>query len=207
MHYLTRQRLHLSRFHPLMKLLLSLYVLSVVGGLWVAGLKYSDRAEWTPRGAGAYVAGEPNVGAEAAAEDPFGDPFGGTPDGVMAREGLSRRQLVDIAHPHLFTLPLVLFVLCHLAHLTRLPDVAKGALDVAAFVSFGATFGAPFVLDDPALLGPVLYAAGTTLLVSCVLLCAIVLWETWLGRPGDGFDALPKPAPRRTSPGDAPRGE
>lgn len=194
MHYLTRQRLHLSRFHLLMKVLLTLYVLSVAAGIWVASLKYSDRAEWTPDGAGRYVAGEPNAGADPAGEDPFGDPFGGTPEGRFVQERMSRRQLVDIAHPHLFTVPLVLFVLGHLLHLTRLPDALKLTINVAAFVSFGVTFGAPFAVDDPSILGPLLYGAGWTMLVSFALLCLVLLWETWWGRPGDGFDAMPRRA-------------
>ena len=152
MHYLTRQRLHLSRFHPLMKVLLTLYVASVAAGVWVATLKYTDRADWTPHGAGTYVAGEANDGGDADELDVFGDPLGGTPEGVMAHEALSRRQLVDIVHPHLFSVPLVLFVLGHLLHLTRLPDVLKLAINVGAFVSFGVTFGAPFAIDDPSVL-------------------------------------------------------
>ena len=175
-----------------MKVLLSLYILSVAAGVWVAGLKYADRADWTPEGAGIYVKGEANEGADASEPDPFGDPFGGTAEGVMAQEAMSRRQLIDIVHPHLFTVPLVLFVLGHLLHLTRLPDVLKLTVNVVAFVSFAVTFGAPFAVDDPALLGSTLYGAGWAMLVSFGLLCVIPLWETWLGKPGDGFNAIPK---------------
>ncbi len=190
MHYLTRQRLHLSRFHPLMKLLLTLYIASVGAGLWVAALKYGDRAEWSPQGAGTYL-----LGSEGAGEDVFGDPLGGTPDGFAQQPPMSRRQLVDIAHPHLFTIPIVIFILGHLLHLTRLPDLLKGLVNVVAFVSFLATFLAPFVIEDRLLLGAVMYASGCALFVSFVLLCAIPLWEMWFGRPGRGFDALPRSGP------------
>ena len=193
MHYLTRQHLHLSRFHPLMKLLLTLYILSVAGGLWVASLKYTDRAEWSADGAARYVRGEANPAVGAAQDQAlFGDPLGGTEEGLMLHEPLSRRQLVDIVHPHLFTVPLVIFLLGHLLHLTRLPDVLKGALNVAAFAAFCGTFLAPFALSDAATLGHVIHLSGTLLLVSFALLCAIPLWELWLGRPGAGFDAIPR---------------
>lgn len=201
MHYLTRQRLHLSRFHPLMKVLLSLYVLSVAAGIWVAGLKYADRGEWSPEGAGVYVLGEANDGVDVSAPDPFGDPFGGTDEGLMGQEAMSRRQLIDIVHPHLFTVPLVIFLLGHFLHLTRLPDVLKGVINVGAFVSFGVTFGAPFVIDDPDTLGTTMFVAGWAMLVSFALLCGVTLWETWLGKPGDGFDAMPKRRPRGGGPG------
>lgn len=186
MHYLTRQRLHLSLFHPLMKVLLSLYILSVGAALFVAALKYTDRAEWSSDGVAAYVHGD-----DAARDDPFGAPFEGLAG--EPRAGLTRRQLVDIAHPHLFSVPLVLFVLGHLLHLTRLPDALKLSINVAAFGSFLATFLLPFVVAERAALAPLLHAAGWVLMISFVLLCAVPLWETWLGRPPErGFDALPR---------------
>ena len=187
MHYLTRQRLHLSLFHPLMKVLLSLYILSVAAGVWVAALKYSDRATWSDEGVADYVSGAEAVGED----DPFGDPFAGLDGDAPA--GLSRRQLVDIVHPHLFSVPLVLFVLGPLLHLTRLPDPLKLLINVAAFLSFAATFGLPFLMLDDRSLAPVLLVAGWTMLISFGLLCLIPLWETWFGRPGERpFQALPK---------------
>ncbi len=199
MHYLTRQRLHLSRFHPLMKVLLSLYILSVAGAVYVATLKYTDRASWSSEGAAVYVAG--TAGADAAA-DPFRDPLGGTTEGIAHAEGMSRRELVDIVHPHLFTVPIVLFILGHLLHLTRLPDKLKLAINAGAFLSFFATFLLPFAIHSQRALAPLLIASGSVMLLCFALLCAIPLWETWLGRPGErDFDALP----RRGSPRDLPR--
>lgn len=190
MHFLTRQRLHLSLFHPLMKVLLSLYILSVAAGIWVATLKYSDRATWSQPGLADYVSG--------AAEPEHGDPFGDDPFAGLDGDdpvGLSRRQLVDIVHPHLFSIPLVLFVLGHLLHLTRLPDALKLTINVAAFGSFAATFGLPFLMLDDRALAPLLLASGWTMLISFALLCVIPLWETWFGRPGaKPFDAIPRRA-------------
>lgn len=184
MHYLTRQKLHLSLFHPLMKVLLSLYVLSVGAGLWVAALKYTDRAEWSAEGVGQHVHGS----GGSAEDEALGSPFAGLDSTV--REGMSRRELVDIVHPHLFSIPVVLFILGHLLHLTRIPDWLKGAINITAFVSFGATFGLPFLVADQAGLAPLLYVSGWAMLVSFVLLCVIPLWETWLGKPGQGFHAI-----------------
>lgn len=185
MHYLTRQKLHLSMFHPLMKVLLTLYVLSVAGGLWVATLKYSERGEWSAEGVELRVHGSGEVGDDQA----LGDPFAGLAPEV--HEGMSRRELIDIAHPHLFSVPLVLFVLGHLLHLTRLPDWLKLTINVLAFVSFGATFTLPFLVLEHASLAPLLYVSGCTMLVSFGLLCVVPLWETWFGRPGEqGFQAI-----------------
>ncbi len=187
MHFLTRQRLHISLFHPLMKVLMSLYIVSVGAGLWVATLKYTDRADWSAQGVELMVHGS----EERAADDAFGDPLAGLEP--ETHEGMSRRELVDIAHPHLFTIPIVLFILGHLLHLTRLPDWLKLGINVAAFGSFLATFLLPFLIIENATLAPALYISGWTMLVSFVLLCAIPLVEMWFGKPGSsGFDAIPK---------------
>jgi len=193
MHYLTRQRLHLSQFHLLMKVLMSLYVLSVGAGLWVATLKYSDRAEWSPSGLADFVHGDPG----GTSDEQLGDPLEGLEGGQHV--GKSRRELVDIAHPHLFTVPIVLFILGHLLHLTRLPDLLKLGVNVTAFVSFLGTFLLPFFVVEQARLAGALYVCGWALLVSCVVLCVVPLYEMWLGKPGaQGFDALARRA--RTDP-------
>ena len=186
MHYLTRQRLHISQFHPLMKVLMTLYIVSVGAALWVAVLKYTDRAEWSTEGVRDYV-----DGSESAVEDdPFGDPLGALEEGYA--EGKSRREIVDIAHPHLFTVPIVIFILGHLLHLTRLPDVLKLLVNAAAFLAFMATFLLPFLLVDDASLASAMFISGWVLLVSFVLLCLIPLLDMWFGKPGKGFDAIPK---------------
>lgn len=190
MHYLTRQRLHLSRFHPLMKTLLSLYVVSVLAAMWVATLKYTDRADWSAEGARLYIQGD-----TAPADDAFLDPFAGTPDGARDRTGMSRRQLIDVVHPHLFTVPIVLFILGHLLHLTRLPDVLKALLNVAVFAACLGTFLLPLVVREHGRIAPAVIACGTLLVGGVVLQCLILLYETWIGRPGRGFDALPRQGP------------
>ncbi|MDG2149257.1 MAG: hypothetical protein P8N09_07020 [Planctomycetota bacterium] len=179
-----------------MKILLSLYILSVGAGLWVATLKYTDRAEWSQPGIEQFV-----HGSQDSAADPFDNPLAGLDE--HNSEGKSRRELVDIAHPHLFSIPIVLFILGHLLHLTRLPTWMKLTINVAAFTSFLATFLLPFVVVNNATLAPLLYASGWTMLISFVLLCIIPLTEMWLGRPGkSGFDAIPRRKGREAT--DAP---
>ncbi|MFT7464570.1 MAG: hypothetical protein ACI9EF_002926 [Pseudohongiellaceae bacterium] len=190
MHYLTRQRLHLSLFHPLMKVLMTLYILSVGAGLYVASLKYTDRAEYTTEGMKTWVHGSGEVSADEELGDPFAELEGYAPEGYS--EGMSRRELIDIVHPHLFTIPIVLFLLGHLLHLTRLPDWLKLTINVGAFASFGATFLLPFLIIEDATLAPLLYASSVSMLITFVALCVVPLWEMWLGKPGQGFNAIPR---------------
>ena len=114
----------------------------------------------------------------------------GTPDGVARKEGLSRRELVDIVHPHLFTVPIVLFILGHLLHLTRLPDRLKLAVNAGAFLAFFVTFVSPLVVADRAAIGWLLFGGGCLFLLSLAALCLVPVWEMWLGEPGEGFDVV-----------------
>ena len=192
MHFLTRQNLHIARFHPLMKVLLTLYIVSVLAALVVAALKYTDRAQWSAEGLERFVAGS----GPAAIDDPFGDPFSGTAEGLAVDPAMSRRELVDIVHPHLFSVPIVIFVLGHLLHLTGLRDRWKLVINVTAFVSFLATFLLPFAVVGSPGLSTLMYVSGCAMLLSFVALCVIPLGSMWYGKPGRGFDALPRrPAP------------
>jgi hypothetical protein len=173
-----------------MRTLLSLYVVSVLAALWVASLKYTDRADWSAEGARLYIQGD-----ATPVDDAFGDPFAGTADGTREHVGMSRRQIIDVVHPHLFTVPIVLFILGHLLHLTRLPDALKALLNVSVFAACLGTFLLPLAVREHGRLAPVLVACGTTLVGGVALQCAILLYETWLGRPGRGFDALPRQGP------------
>ena len=194
MHFLTRQRLHLARFHPLMKVLLTLYIISVLAGLWVASLKYTDRATWSVDGVTDYVAGS----EELADDDPFGGVFAGL-EGEALFEGKTRRELVDIVHPHLFSIPILLFVLGHLLHLTNLRDGWKLGINVIAFTSMLTTFLLPFAVIEHRGLAPILYGSGVAMFVSMLALCVIPLWEMWFATPREGFNALPRPPGRSDS--------
>ena len=92
-------------------------------------------------------------------------------------------------------MPIVLFILGHLLHLTRLPDRWKLAVNAGAFVSFLVTFGAPLVLRDRGAIGWLLFGGGCVFLLSLAALCLVPLWEMWLGQPGAGFDAMPRRDP------------
>jgi hypothetical protein len=155
-------------------------------------MKYTDRAEWSRAGLSGFIHGSGDA-AEGEA-DVFGDPLAGLDGG--RQEGMSRRELVDIAHPHLFTVPIVLFILGHLLHLTRLPDLLKLTVNAVAFLSFLGTFLLPFVVLQQARLAGALHACGWVMLASFATLCVVPLVEMWFGRPGGpGFDAIPRRAP------------
>jgi hypothetical protein len=171
MRYTILPNMHLSRLPRSTRVLLTLFVLSIDVGLWVGSLKYTQRAEFTPAGATRYWHGE-----SSAAGDPVDllDPGAPPPS-----EQKSTRFLVDVVHPHLFTVPIVLFILLHLLLLTRLSEGAKIGLHVHAFLSFAATFSLPFLVSAKGSGAALFVVAGANLLLSFVVVSAILLYETW----------------------------
>jgi hypothetical protein len=184
--YTVLPKLHLSRLQLSTRVLLSCFVLSVDVGLWVGSLKYTDRAVFSAAGARDYWHGAAPVSADPAdsilpGESQISD--AGEPPRAGAQRK-STKQLVDAVHPHLFSVPLVLFVLLHLISLTRLPEKAKVALHVHGFASFAATFGLPFWIAAEGRGAALFVVAGANLAANVLAASAIVLLATWR-RPVD----------------------
>lgn len=183
MRYTLSPKLHLSRLPLPTRVLLSAFVLTIEAALVVGGLKYTDRAEFSPAGARAYwhgddaraAAGEELLPGEAEIESGIAAPA------PQVRK--SRRYLVDVVHPHLFTVPIVLFILLHLLVLTRLSDRMKIALTVHAFGSCAATFGLPFLLAATGGGALAFVVAGANLMASFAGVGAWLLLELWRAPP------------------------
>ncbi|MHC4814798.1 MAG: hypothetical protein ACYTFN_17055, partial [Planctomycetota bacterium] len=166
MRYFTTTGFHIASLPAGLKLVLSLYLIANLFGVVVSGAKFLQRMEPTPSSVELYFQGE----SEDA--DPMVIPGEG--------EGKSVRYLTDTTHPHLFTVPLVLLVICHLAHLTRINQMLLGLLDLGAFVGFFLMFGAPWVLSLQPTTFALLMILGGSLLTLCMgLLCAIPLVAMW----------------------------
>ncbi len=170
MRYFASSRFHISQLAPGLKLVLSLYMLTVLLGLGFSAAKFVQRMDLTSESVQTYYLGD---GGE---ELVIGD----------AEEGLppkSDRFLVDVIHPHMFTVPLILLVICHLAHLSRIHTAILATLDVGAFLGFFSMFLAPWFLSAaPGFFGPAILVGGV-LLTSCTsVLCIITMVSMWWGR-------------------------
>lgn len=181
MRYTLLPKMHLSRLPLPTRVLLTCFVLSIGAALWVGSLKYTQRAEFSAAGARRYLHGEDSRGAAGDGLLPGEELIEEETDGLAPpAERMSPRRLVDVVHPHLFTVPIVLFVFLHLLILTRLPDGWKIALHLHAFAAFAATFGLPFWVARSGSGAALFAVAGANLLASFALVGAILLWETWL---------------------------
>ncbi len=190
MRYTLSPKLHLSRLPLPTRVLLTAFVLSIEAALAVGGLKYTDRAEFTPAGARLYWNGDATADhgdgllpGEAEIEDTR--PAAGRP----AASRKTTRFLIDIVHPHLFTVPIVLFILLHLLILTRLTDRWKIALTVHAFASCGATFGLPFLVAATGVGAAAFIVAGSNLLLAFVGVGTLLLVELWRRGPDQGSES------------------
>ncbi len=171
MRYFTSSGFHIASLPAGLKVVLSLYLVSSLFGLVVSSAKFLQRMDPTPSSVQKYYEGDGD------AVDPVIPGEGG---------GKSVRYLTDTTHPHLFTVPLVLLVICHLAHLTRVNQMFLGLLDLGAFAGFFLMFGAPWVLSVQPGTFAVLMIVGASLLTLCMgLLCVIPLVGMWV-RPARG---------------------
>ncbi|MFQ5507592.1 MAG: hypothetical protein ACE5F1_22750, partial [Planctomycetota bacterium] len=113
MRYYKGSGFRLARLPFGLRLVLTLYLLTTLLGFWVASLKYFERGLLGPEGIQDYYLG---------VEDP-----------LLGTTEKSFGFLVDVTHPHLFTIPLVLLVLCHLVQLCQWSQKLKNLLYVGAF--------------------------------------------------------------------------
>lgn len=189
MRYTLSPKLHLSRLPLPTRVVLTCFVVMIEAALLVAAQKYSDRAEFSPTGAERYLHGDPAGAAtsketskDASKEDV--ELLAGESeieDGALRPRSprKSTRQLVDIVHPHLFTVPIVQFIFLHLLILTRLSDRWKIALTLHAFGSCAATFGLPFLVASSGAAATPFIVAGANLVLSFVGVGLLLLVELW----------------------------
>lgn len=187
MRYTLSPKLHLSRLPLPTRVVLTCFVVMIQAALLVAAQKYTDRADFTTAGAQRYLHGEEG-GATAKDDELLAGESEIEGDALRVRSPRkSTRQLVDIVHPHLFTVPIVQFIFLHLLILTRLPDRWKIALTLHAFGSCAATFGLPFLVASSGAGATPFIVAGANLVLSFVGVGLLLLVELW--RPARATDS------------------
>ena len=151
-----------------------MYLIANLFGLVVSSAKYGQRMDLTPTSVTTYYQGEDGGEPRDPNELLPGDGF----------EGKTSRYLTDATHPHLFTVPLVILVVAHLAHLTRVKQALLAALDGGAFLGFFLMFGTPWVLSlAPTTMASLLILGAVMLTVCLAALCVIPLIAMWRPRP------------------------
>lgn len=167
MRYYTGSGFRLARLPHGLRLILTLYLVITLLGFWVAGGKYVVRGLLGPEGIRKYY-------------------LGGGGDALLAGSGEKTVGfLIDVTHPHLFTVPLVLLVLCHLVQLCDWSQRLKNTLYLMAFGGLFLTFGLPWVMRFAPWAGAGISIGGASLLLSGSVMCVLPLRDLWRKLPGD----------------------
>ncbi len=154
------------------KVLLTCFLLFVAAGYVVAMLYFHDRTRLEIAGIERYYKGD-------------------EPAMVFPK---SRAELIAITHPHAFSMPMLLFILCHLVALCRISERIKCTLYIASFGSAACVLAGPWLVTyySPANAW-FLAASGWALTFSFAAITFLPLVEMWLPRRA-GERVVPHPA-------------
>lgn len=173
----------LARANPSTKVLLTLFLCTVIAGCVVALLQYSGRSGGlSSESAKQWVQGNEQ---DLEAEEFYPEK--------------SPREILAIVHDHIFALAMLLFVVLHLVELTPWTEGPKITLSILGYGSLALSLLAPWWLHWDWSIAPIsLRIGGTGLLV--VLTCGSLacLDELWLAkrrrrRSGKKEPAAPAP--------------
>ena len=161
------------------KVLITLFLATVILGLGIALLQYSERAGgFSDRAALEFVKGNE-----------------GDPDTFRIMAEKSFAELVATTHEHAFSVPILLFVILHLVGLTSIREGAKIAIYIIGFGSTVATFAAPWLVSyGGAGWTPLLRFGGMTMTAVLAASAILCLFELWLAGPLRRWRHQPDPS-------------
>ncbi len=106
----------------------------------------------------------------------------------------SRAELIAITHPHAFSMPMLLFILCHLVALCRIPEWAKSTLYVLSFGSAACVLAGPWLTTYYSASNAWFLAiSGWVLTLAFLAITLLPMVEMWLPRRA-GERIIPHPA-------------
>lgn len=101
---------------------------------------------------------------------------------------MSFRELAEITHFHLFTMPVVFMILIHVLYLTSASHTLKAAITWASFGGVILDLLSPWLISYVSPLFVISMLTGDTLMtISFLVMLVVPLYEMWvLGRPLTG---------------------
>jgi hypothetical protein len=172
------------------KIMITLFLCFMVGSFTIALLNVYDKVGRVKNGIEARY-GPDTVETGAAAETaPTAAPDGIYGSATGATEESDRSifiakmntfsALLDLTHPHIFEMPIIILVLCHFLMRTRLVNWAKV---ITYFLSFGGVAG---MLATPWLVrylsikfAPLMLISAVSLAIAALVLIFVPLWDMW----------------------------
>jgi len=171
----------LSRSDTTTKVLITLFLLTTLAAFTVAELNVYDKVGRIKNGV------VQRYGPEETADTAIANPGQAAEMSSLPLETelpVARMNtftaLLDVTHPHVFEIPLVLFVLAHFLMRTRAANWFKLASYLLAFCGVTAFISAPWTVRylSPRT-APLLYVGAITVGVSSFLMIAVTVWDMW----------------------------
>src|SRR5262245_11783872 len=171
----------LSRSDTTTKVLITIFLLTTLAAFTVAELNVYDKVGRIKNGVVQRYGPEEVDGAATSNTGQSADtsslPLETEPS--VARMN-TFTALLDITHPHVFEIPLVLFVLAHFLMRTRAANWFKLASYLLAFSGVTAFLAAPWTVRylSPRM-APLLYAGAIAVGLSSFMMIAVTVWDMW----------------------------
>ena len=185
----------LSKSDPSTKVLITLFLATMLVSIAVAELNVYDKVKWTPDGVVARYGPDPEPPPTTEAPPP-GSPGDELPlemgsnaaDQQLPSEGdtlVARMNtftlLVDVTHPHVFELPVVIFILAHFLMRTRAATWFKLANYVLSFGGIAAFLSTPWLVRYVSVrAAPLLLGGAVTVGVVSLVMILVSIVDMWL---------------------------
>lgn len=182
------------------KILITLFLVTIVATIAVAELNVYDKIGRLKNG----------VVTRYGPETPEPVPTAGSESAMVPVESLpleneapvSRMNtfslLLDITHPHLFEMPLIVFVLAHFLMRTRVKEWFKLATYLTAFSGIVMFIATPWTVRYFSIkTAPMLYVGAIAVGITSLIMVVVPIWEMWVPakkRQKNEQPALAKPA-------------
>lgn len=162
--YYSFKRFRLDRAPKNTRVLITCFYIMIVLAVGVGVLNYAVRTGLSPDGTAAWYLGNEDAPGEVSE--------------LMFPKSV--REMLDVTHPHLFEITLIVFVLCHLFGLTRVRERTKRWIYILSFASVLLEVGVPWLTRfvSPAF-APVHIASTMLLTVMFAILIGKPLYEMW----------------------------
>jgi hypothetical protein len=200
----------LSRTDKATKVLITMFLATIAVSIGVAELNVNDKVRFTDAGVvaryGPEEAGPPTPapgpddfplesgsnGAPGTEEFPLESgsnaaPASSTPPVTAPPlETLVSRMntftlLLDVTHPHVFELPLVMFVLAHFLMRTRVPDWFKLSTYAGAFAGIAAFLGTPWLVRYASVAAaPLLLVGACAIGITGLVMIVVPIVDMWM---------------------------
>lgn len=192
------------------KVLITLFLATMAVSILVAELNVKDKVGWTLDGVVARYGPDESPGIGGSAK-PDTAPAGMAPsvspefeefplesgsnaagvaepavpaDSMLVARMNTFTLLLDVTHPHVFELPLVLFVLAHFLMRTRVPDWLKLSAYFASFAGIAAFLGTPWLVRYVSLaMAPLMLVGAALIGLTALVMITVPLVDMWLPAP------------------------